>query len=63
MTRITTLATSDQMTAILGRTQQRMQDLQTQITTGPRAQSYAGIAAHASRPDQHRDAAQPHRAV
>lgn len=49
MTRITTLATSGQMTAILGRTQQRMQDLQTQITTGRRAQSYAGIAADASR--------------
>ena len=49
MTRVTTLTTSDQMTAILGRTQQRVQDLQTQVTTGRRAQSYAGIAGDASR--------------
>ena len=49
MTRIATLATSDQMTAILGRTQQRVQELQTQVTTGRRAQSYAGIAPDASR--------------
>ena len=49
MTRIATLATSDQLTAILGRTQQRVQDLQTQVTTGRRAQSYAGIAADAGR--------------
>lgn len=49
MTRVTTLASSDQLTAILGRTQQRVQDLQTQVTTGRRAQSYAGIAGDAGR--------------
>lgn len=44
MSRIATLTSSDQMTVILARTQQRVQDLQTQVATGKRAQSYAGIA-------------------
>lgn len=49
MTRIATLATSEHLTSILGHTQARVQDLQTQVATGKRAQTYAGIAADTGR--------------
>ena len=44
MTRIATLAANQHQLAILTRTQNQVQDLQTQVATGKRAQTYAGIA-------------------
>ena len=44
MTRIATLASSDLMLGLIARTQSQVQDLQTQVTTGKRAQTYAGIS-------------------
>lgn len=49
MSRIATLATSDYLNSILNHTQSRVNDLQTQVATGKRAQTYAGIAADAGR--------------
>ncbi len=44
MTRIATLAANEHLLGILTRTQNQVQDLQTQVATGKRAQTYAGIA-------------------
>ena len=49
MTRIATMATSEHLSSILGHTQSRVQELQIQVATGKRAQTYAGIAADAGR--------------
>lgn len=49
MTRITTLATSQQLNSILADTQARVQNLQTQVATGKRSQTYAGIASDSRR--------------
>ena len=49
MTRIATLATSQQLNSILADTQARVQDLQTQIATGKRSQTYAGIGSDSRR--------------
>ncbi|HYN39592.1 MAG TPA: hypothetical protein VES39_10100, partial [Rhodospirillales bacterium] len=49
MTRIATLATSDHLAALLSRSQARAQELQTQVTSGKRSQTYAGIAGDAGR--------------
>jgi flagellin-like hook-associated protein FlgL len=47
MTRIANLAASDHLLAMLAHTQSRVQDLQTQVATGKRSQTYAGIAGDA----------------
>src|SRR5512134_962790 len=44
MTRIANLAANEHLLGILARTQNQVQDLQTQVATGKRAQTYAGIA-------------------
>jgi flagellar hook-associated protein 3 FlgL len=47
MTRIANLAASDHLLAMLGHTQRQVQDLQTQVATGKRSQTYAGISGDA----------------
>src|SRR5512133_3199798 len=47
MTRIANLSASEHLIGILARTQSRVQDLQTQVATGKRSQTYAGIAGNA----------------
>jgi flagellar hook-associated protein 3 FlgL len=47
MTRIANLSASEHLLGILARTQSRVQDLQTQVATGKRSQTYAGIAGNA----------------
>ena len=47
VTRIANLAASDDLLQILARTQRKVQDLQTQVATGKRSQTYAGIAGDA----------------
>jgi flagellin-like hook-associated protein FlgL len=49
MTRIATLATSQNLNSILADTQARVHDLQTQVATGKRSQTYAGIASDSRR--------------
>ena len=44
MTRIANLAASDDLLQMLARTRRQVQDLQTQVATGKRSQTYAGIA-------------------
>jgi flagellar hook-associated protein 3 FlgL len=44
MTRIANLAANEHLLAIVTRTQSQVQDLQTQVATGKRSQTYAGIA-------------------
>ena len=44
MTRIASLAANEHLLGMLTRTQSQVQDLQTQVATGKRAQTYAGIA-------------------
>jgi flagellar hook-associated protein 3 FlgL len=44
MTRIANLAANEHLLGILTRTQNQVQDLQTQVATGKRSQTYAGIA-------------------
>ena len=44
MTRIANLAANEHLLGMLARTQSQVQDLQTQVATGKRAQTYAGIA-------------------
>jgi flagellar hook-associated protein 3 FlgL len=47
MTRIANLSASEHLLGILARAQSRVQDLQTQVATGKRSQTYAGIAGNA----------------
>lgn len=47
MTRIATLAANEHLLDLVSRTRSRIQDLQTQVATGKRAQSYSGISADA----------------
>jgi flagellar hook-associated protein 3 FlgL len=44
MTRIASLAANEHLLGMLARTQSQVQDLQTQVATGKRSQTYAGIA-------------------
>ena len=44
MTRIATLAANEHLLGMLTRTRNQVQDLQTQVATGKRAQAYTGIA-------------------
>ena len=47
VTRIANLAASDDLLQILAHTRRQVQDLQTQVATGKRSQTYAGIAGDA----------------
>ena len=47
MTRIANLSASEHLVGMLARTRSQVQDLQTQVTTGKRSQTYAGIAGDA----------------
>ena len=48
MTRIATLASSNLMLGLIERTQNQVKDLQTQVSTGKRSQTYAGISSDVS---------------
>jgi|APTNR8051073442_1049403.scaffolds.fasta_scaffold04452_2 flagellin-like hook-associated protein FlgL len=45
MTRISTLAANEHLLDLLGRTRTRVEDLQVQVATGKKSQTYAGISA------------------
>jgi flagellar hook-associated protein 3 FlgL len=47
MARIATLAANKHLLELVSRTRERIQDLQTQVATGKRAQAYSGISADA----------------
>ena len=49
MERVTTLSQHSRLFSFIGETQRRFDDLQTQIASGYKSQSYSGVARNASR--------------